>query len=89
MRPRVTFVALLVVAACKGAGSEEEVCHDLCTELTAVCDYQAFPDINSCMQGCDWNAEKGADIAGQTACVQAAACDTFAIVECEHAHGVD
>ncbi len=88
MRPRTPCFALAVLLAC-GGDSEQSVCHDLCTELTGTCDYDAFPDINSCMQGCEWNAEQGADIAGQTACVKGAACDTFAILECEHAYGID
>lgn len=88
MRSNLAFAACMLLIGC-GGESEESVCHDLCTELTGTCDYDAFPDINSCMQGCEWNAEQGADIAGQTTCVQNAACDTFEILECEHAYGID
>ncbi len=86
MPHRLALATLAMLLACGNGASEESVCLDLCTELTTVCGYDAFPDITSCQQGCEWNAEGGADIVGQTACVQAAACDTFAIVECEHAH---
>ena len=89
MRARPLIVAaILALAGCSGE-SEESVCHDLCTELTGGCQYDAFPDINSCMQGCEWNSAQGANIGGQLLCVQAAQCDTFAIVECEHAYGLD
>ncbi len=87
MDQRFALATLGLLLACNDGATEESVCLDLCTELKTVCGYEAFPDITSCQQGCEWNAEGGADIAGQTACVQAAACDTFAIVECEHAHG--
>lgn len=86
MRVRTPLLALWL-GAC--GGSESSVCNDLCTELTGTCNYAAFPDMTSCLQGCEYNAEQGADVAGQTACVQAAACDTFAILECEHAYGLD
>ena len=33
--------------------------------------------------------EQGADIDGQFTCVQAATCNTFEIMECEHAYGLD
>ena len=88
MKSVIRLFALVALLAC-GGESEGSVCQDLCTQLTGTCDYDAFPDINSCMQGCEWNAEQGADIVGQTACVQSAACDTFAILECEHAYGID
>ena len=39
------------------------------------------------MQGCLYNADEGSDIEGQFDCVVEAACDTFAIVECEHQFG--
>lgn len=88
MRPTDALAPLLLLMAC-GGDTEESVCHDLCTELVGVCNYEAFPDINSCMQGCEYNAGQGADILSQTTCVQSAACDTFAIMECEHAFGLD
>lgn len=88
MRPRTLLATLLLLFGCNG-DSEESICHDMCTELTGVCNLEAFPDINSCMQGCEYNAEQGADIGGQTQCITAAACDTFAILECEHAYGLD
>lgn len=79
-------VTLLV--ACQG--EIQRTCDDLCAELVGSCDYAAFPDLDSCLQGCLYNAEElGADVVGEFTCVQQASCDLFAIVECEHAYGVD
>jgi len=69
--------------------TEPSVCRDLCTNLHGTCGYEAFPTLDSCLQGCEWNAEQGADVGGQLLCVESADCDTFAILECEHAYGLD
>jgi hypothetical protein len=82
------LVSLLGLLGC-GQQVEEDVCHDLCTNLAGTCGYEAFPDLESCIQGCRWNAEQGADVGGQLLCVQTADCDTFAILECEHAYGIE
>ena len=78
---------LLFVALNACSGGEESVCRDLCDELYKACDYQAFPSYASCMQGCAYDIERGADIDSQVDCVLDAACNTFAIVECQNAHG--
>ena len=65
------------------------MCQDLCIELVTTCQYAAFPSLESCVQGCSYNAAEGADIAGEEACVSAAECDTFAIIECEHEYGLE
>ncbi|MEQ1565882.1 MAG: hypothetical protein ABMA64_09620 [Myxococcota bacterium] len=62
-------------------------CDLLCEELIEVCEVAAYPSAESCVAGCRYDYEQGADIAGERACVEQAACDTFAIVECEHAFG--
>lgn len=72
---------------CSGSGASGP-CNDLCAELVNTCDYQAFPNLGSCLDGCEFNSAQGADIPGQLACVRAAACDTFAVVECEHTYGL-
>ena len=83
----VALIAIAFVAGCNQ--TEETVCDSLCRELVQVCDYAAYPNLDSCRQGCDYAAEQGADIAGQEQCIAEAACDTFAIVECEHVHGIE
>ena len=89
MRPKHALFALFLMG-CAGETTEEGVCHDMCTELTGTCGYASFPDINSCVQGCEYNATQGADIAGQSPpASMCAQCDTFAIMECEHAFGLD
>ena len=83
---RAAWLVAMLVAAC--SNQEKGPCSDLCHELADKCDYAAYPSFSSCYDGCVYSqTERGADIPAQAACVQAAECDTFAIVECEHAHG--
>lgn len=80
---------VIVVSGCGGA-ELKRTCRDLCTELVSSCDVPAFPNVDSCIQGCTYNAEElGADVYSEFTCVQGAACDLFAIIECEHQYGVD
>lgn len=81
-------VALTTLLGCKQQVQQSD-CDALCHELVYTCAYAAFPSIDSCVQGCTYNADQGADVGGQLACVQESSCDTFAIVECEHAYGLD
>ena len=84
---RLLPLLLLVIAACKP--SESSVCQDLCIELVTNCQYAAYPSLDSCIQGCTYNASEGADVDGEAQCITDAQCDTFAIVECEHQFGID
>ena len=77
-----------VLLACGPDRGASTACDEMCDILVLDCGYQAFPSLDSCVQGCTYNAEQGADIDGELVCMQAAECDTFAIVECEHEHGV-
>lgn len=79
------FAVLCACGPDRGAKSE---CDEMCDVLVLDCGYEAFPSFDSCVQGCTYNADQGADIAGELACVQASECDTFAIVECEHEYGL-
>jgi len=82
---RKALLVLPLLAAC--TAYESGPCDDLCTELYRECGYAAFPTFSSCYQGCTYaEVEEGADVAGEAACVEAAECDTFQILECEHAH---
>ena len=61
------------------------MCASACAELVNHCHHEAFPDQASCLSGCRYNAELGADLQGLDTCIEAATCDLFATVECEHA----
>lgn len=80
----------LLLAACGSDGVQPGTpCHDLCTELVEECAYEAFPTFGSCLDGCAYGRDQGLDVRAELACVQDAACDPFAVVECDHAHGLD
>lgn len=86
---RTLFLAVLLTA-CSGSGvGQDTTCDDLCDTLVNDCAYAAFPNLGSCLDGCAFYQEEGADVGGQLACVDEAACDTFAIVECEHEFGLE
>lgn len=88
MRSLLMLASLVLLCGCEERrAAEVGTCEALCNELVAVCEYGAFPTMGSCLQGCGYNFGEGADIEAHRACVQAAQCDTFAIVECENAHG--
>lgn len=87
----IVLLALLL-AACettKDANDISEECKLLCDQLVSECAYGAYPSYDSCAQGCAWDTEQGADVKAHSHCVEEAACDTFAIVECEHTYGVE
>jgi hypothetical protein len=77
----------LVLAGCTSA--EESVCQELCIELVTNCEYAAYPSLESCQQGCAYSASEGVDVDAEAACILDAACDTFAIIECEHEYGLE
>lgn len=82
------LLGLVVGLAGCGGAAEDQACDDLCTELMQACGFTAFPDRDSCLQGCAYDGEQGADTTGLLNCVTDASCDLAAIVECEHSHGV-
>jgi hypothetical protein len=80
--------SLLFLTACGPSSSGNGPCDQLCDALVIDCSYAAFPTHSSCESGCLYNeAEFGADIEGEVACVEEAECDTFKILECEHSYG--
>jgi hypothetical protein len=90
---RTVFATLLMLSlvACdtgSDAADASANCQDLCDELVEVCEYGAYPRFDSCLQGCGWYEEQGADVANELACITDAGCDTFLIVECEHEYGL-
>ena len=84
-----TVWLLLALAACSRKTPQAKACEDLCFELVSHCAYDAFPDYDSCMQGCLYDSGQGGDPVSELPCIQAANCDEFAVVECEHEFGAD
>ena len=57
------LIALAIMPGCNE--TEESVCDSLCRELVQSCGYAAYPDLDSCRQGCEYASEQGSDIVGQ------------------------
>ena len=85
---RILAFFLVFMAGCQQQ-QENETCAAICDELVNNCNYEAYPTRDSCMQGCLYKTEQGAKMTRAESCVLAAECDTFEIIECEHAEGVD
>ncbi len=80
---------LLALTGCSSSSAPVTACDQLCDELMGECSYAAFPDRDSCLQGCLYNEGEGANTDAHLTCVEEALCDTFAIVECENQHGAN
>ena len=87
------FVALVALSGgtLSGCAQSEinETCDAICDELVFNCEYDAYPTKDSCVQGCLYKTEQGAKMTRAESCILNAECDTFEIIECEHAEGVD
>ena len=77
---------LFLLLAC-ATTEEKQTCEQLCDELVQTCEFGAYPSYESCAQGCAYQRSEGADMRGQLRCITNAACDEFAILECEHKFG--
>jgi hypothetical protein len=77
---------LLLLSSCQ---TTQPACVSLCEILVRDCEYDAYPSLQSCEQGCAYDEENGADSAKLLACVEDADCNTFAVVECQHRFGVE
>ena len=84
---QLAILLAMVVSGCSDGTDGGGPCADLCRVLVGDCGYAAFPDMGSCLDGCAYEASEGQDVVGQVACVEAASCDTFAILECENEFG--
>ena len=83
----LTGLAVCTMVACGDTQTAPEWpadCVSLCDALVTDCSYEAYPTMDSCLQGCSYDIELGKDIGGQRECVETANCDLFAIVECQH-----
>lgn len=85
MHTRLVLLALISAFGCKDEVTLQ--CEEVCTELVINCAYEAYPDLESCQDGCLYEAEEGADIEDHLDCVTDADCDLFEIIECEHEEG--
>lgn len=81
------WVVAAILAGCGGEVEQDPECSALCDTLVLECEYGAFPKYESCLEGCLYSREEGAAVGKQLSCVEEAECDTFAILECEHAYG--
>jgi hypothetical protein len=74
------------LAALAGACATDTLCYDLCVELVVGCDVAAYPDLASCQQGCLYDAATVGipAVQAEATCIEAASCDPFAIIECQH-----
>ncbi len=90
-RPVLFGVSLLglLLSACPGGTGSVTACDQLCDALVEECGYAAFPSYDSCLQGCGYNQNEGADTEAHLACVDEASCDTFGIIECENQFGAN
>jgi hypothetical protein len=79
--------AALLLCGCAAIEESRYSCDQLCDELIQECGYPAFPDEESCLQGCAYNEGEGADTDAHLECVQEAECNTFAIISCENSYG--
>lgn len=82
------FLALVALLGCEQQ-VQNQTCENICDELVNNCMYDAYPTKDSCLQGCLYKSQQGAQMERAEACVLNAECDTFEIIECEHAEGVD
>lgn len=72
-----------------GCSTPESDCETLCRELVMTCDYAAYPTLDSCVQGCNYDLSQGADIPSEMECIQEASCDPIATVECAREYNPD
>lgn len=77
---------LLLLLGCEEQ-AVETTCDTLCAHLVTECSFDAYPSMDSCVQGCAWQAEQGGDVEGEWACIEKAGCDAFGVLECEHKFG--
>lgn len=78
------LLLMMTLMGCTRQTVNEKACSDICSELAVNCAYEAYPDYGSCEQGCLYEADKGEDMDAELACLEAAQCDTFAVIDCEN-----
>lgn len=84
----IFFVSLFSCTTSSTVG--DSPCEELCLELVNQCDFAAYPDYTSCLEGCVYNeTEKNQQTEDMLECVVGASCNEFEIMECEHQYGAD
>ncbi len=83
---RSSLPLLLWMAACTGA-PVPATCDAICDDLAGSCGFEAFPDADSCRQGCAYEAEQGAALDTFDLCLVDADCDTFEVLRCARNFG--
>jgi hypothetical protein len=63
-------------------------CEPLCALLADDCGLPSLGDQGRCVDTCAAEAREGADPDAYLSCVEASACDPFALVDCERRHGL-
>lgn len=76
----------LALLAC--ASPADRACEDMCQQLVNECRYDAFPSLDSCLQGCAYAVDQGVDVQAEQSCLAEASCDTFEVVNCENRYGL-
>ena len=82
-------LGLALLFACTPQG-DDGVCTKLCRILYQDCEAGAYPDFDSCINGCLYNIEEGSDVDSEYECILGAAeddCNPFTILECENEYG--
>ncbi|MFT7519592.1 MAG: hypothetical protein ACI9MC_001734 [Kiritimatiellia bacterium] len=83
----IQTICVAMMLACGSSEETKTACGELCAELVEGCESGAYPDMDSCMNGCALEAEQGANVPEYSTCVEQAECDQFAIVDCQDQHG--
>lgn len=77
------YSTLLLLALASLAGCAQETpCESLCKTLVMDCEFAAYPSLDSCIEGCLYDEELGADIEGENECIVAQQCDLIGTVDC-------
>lgn len=81
----MTLLLIPALAACRVQSNQ--ACDRICENLVRECDFAAFPNLESCVQGCRNDVELGAQVLTLEACVQDARCDPFTVLRCDLVFG--
>lgn len=83
---RASALALVAMAGC-APQDDNATCEALCSTLVTSCEFDAYPSLDSCLQGCAYEGSLGADLEKESTCIADAECDIFQVVGCQHRYG--
>ncbi len=81
-----SVVAAIISSGCLHPDTDQ-ACKDMCSQLVTECKYEAYPDLDSCLQGCGYEVSQGVPVTWMAECTAEAGCDPFALLECQHTYG--